>query len=268
MESRWTSKEQVTGRKRKLSHGEQMISQQLEADALAWQQVNDNLGWRHLAITHQADSCHGASSEQHVVSADPVAPQVHLVEDSCSTTEDDSAPLIQEAVPRTQPAVVPRLPDAASAVPEPRTCVDHQTTGLDLEVISDDDCAQPDSSITIIAEVFSPPRITAQARKHGLQPGLAFDLTSGTDLGTVEGRAQVWTYLKQSRPGLVVLSPPCTYFSTLMNLNKGKMGDKYASGLAHARSLLEFAAKICMLIMIMAMMTMRTRMMEVTLTMV
>ena len=249
MESRWTSKEQLQKKKQKLSPKEQAISQELALDALAWEEVNDNPGWGHLRMTSKADNnCQEASpdpasgcalaqeqspkeqSPMHNLSADAVAPQVEVLYDSCSTTEDDTAPLDQEAVPLTQPAAVPRLPDAI---------------GLDSIMISDDDCAQPNSSITIVAEVFSPPRITVRARKRGLQPGSAYDLTSGTDLGTVEGRAQVWTYLKQSCPGLVVVSPPCTYFSSLMNLNKAKMGEKYESGLVLARSLLEFSAKVC-----------------------
>ena len=277
MESGSTGTAQLNRKKPKLTPAEENVLKELQAEALAWEQVDKHVGWQHLATTkHHADSCHEASPKQGPTpsaSADPVAPHVQLLDDSCSSTpgddtapliqeplaqpvvapqvqllddsDDDTAPLIQEplsqpaVVPLAQPMVVPRPPDAASAVPEPG--------GLDLVVVSDDDCAQPhdSDSLTIIAEVFSPPRITVRATKHQLQCGKAFDLTCGTDLGTVEGRAQVWTYLKQSRPGLVVLSPPCTYFSTLMNLNKAKMGEKYDAGLAHARSLLEFSAQVC-----------------------
>ena len=80
-----------------------------------------------------------------------------------------------------------------------------------------------DAAAHDLADLFSPPRFTDHAGFFGLRPGEAFDLTDGLDLGTAHGRARVWAYLKAHRPRCVVVSPPCTTFSRLMAICRGRM---------------------------------------------
>ena len=74
-----------------------------------------------------------------------------------------------------------------------------------------------------LAELFPPPRLTKHSGLLGLRPGQAFDLVDGVDLGTVPGRPLVWAYLEAHRPWCVVVSSPCTTFSALMAICKGRM---------------------------------------------
>ena len=101
----------------------------------------------------------------------------------------------------------------------PRTC---QDSLRQLIEISDDEDELAGESRHAIAELFSPPRLTQLACNHGLQPGLSFDLEQGVDLSDVNGRATVWAYLHAERPLCTVVSPPCTYFSSLMGMNNDK----------------------------------------------
>ncbi len=97
-----------------------------------------------------------------------------------------------------------------------------------------------------IVELFSPPRLTARALSAGLLPGPAFDLLSGCDLSTVEGRASVWSCLEEQQPEIVVTSAPCTMYSALNRINVPRM-DKtvYLSRRAAADSLLFFSLTVC-----------------------
>ena len=61
-----------------------------------------------------------------------------------------------------------------------------------------------------VAEVFSVPRFTARAMVHGLRPARAFDIELGDDLLLEGCRRDTLSYLQKVRPGLVVVSPPCT----------------------------------------------------------
>ena len=74
---------------------------------------------------------------------------------------------------------------------------------------------QPD-----VAEFYSPPRITEEAKKWGLTPGMAFDLTIGWDFRRKEDRQKAMDYVKEKKPKLVIGSPMCTMFSALQNLSK------------------------------------------------
>ena len=81
-----------------------------------------------------------------------------------------------------------------------------------------------------VAEVFSPPRMTAQAHRFGLTPGMAFDLNIGFDLDDPKDVRRLWRYLVEERPLLIFGSPECRAFCRLQNLNKGSA--KYAATLA------------------------------------
>ena len=71
-----------------------------------------------------------------------------------------------------------------------------------------------------IAEVYSPPRVAAEAAKRGLTAGESMDLTTGWDFRLQEHRAQARKYVKENEPKLLIGSPMCTMFSTLQNLSE------------------------------------------------
>ena len=74
-----------------------------------------------------------------------------------------------------------------------------------------------------VSEVYSPPRVTAEARKRGLEVGGAYDLQTGYDLKSAKDKNRMWSELEEDDPELTVLSPPCTPFSQLQELNFPKM---------------------------------------------
>ncbi len=74
-----------------------------------------------------------------------------------------------------------------------------------------------------VSEVYSPPRITVEARRRGMKGGGAYDLQTGYDLKSTDDQAKMWAELEGDDPELTVLSPPCTPFSQLQELNFPKM---------------------------------------------
>ena len=70
-----------------------------------------------------------------------------------------------------------------------------------------------------ITEVYSPERIAKVAREFGLNPGSSMDLTNGWDFSMPEHRRQAWKQIEKEDPYLLIGSPPCTWFSILMELN-------------------------------------------------
>ena len=69
-----------------------------------------------------------------------------------------------------------------------------------------------------ISEIYSPPRVTAEAKNWGLRPGEAMDLTTGWDFRRQEHRDLAWSYVDKYKPELLIGSPMCTMFSTLQNM--------------------------------------------------
>ena len=97
-----------------------------------------------------------------------------------------------------------------------------------------------------ISELYSPPRVSLSATKYRLRSGWALDLQ------TVQPNGQAWDFnnpvnrlrakrlLKRLRPVLLIGSPMCTYFSSLVNLSKEKMGERrfrqlYENALSHLK---------------------------------
>ena len=81
-----------------------------------------------------------------------------------------------------------------------------------------------------VAEVFSPPRVTALAGKSGLKPGFALDLTQldtetgrPWDFSSPSMRERAWNLQDSQKPFLLVGSPPCKPFSSLFDSNASKM---------------------------------------------
>ena len=92
----------------------------------------------------------------------------------------------------------------------------------------------------VVSEVFSPPRIAAEAAIHGMKQGTSFDLKTGWNLDEEKDRRRMWKTLKEERPDLLVLCPPCHAFSLLQELNFHKMGLEKSvqlvqAGLQHLR---------------------------------
>lgn len=71
-----------------------------------------------------------------------------------------------------------------------------------------------------IAEMYSPPRVTQEARRFGLNAGEAMDLVTGWDFAERDHRERAMRYINKHRPKLIVGSPMCTMFSSLQNLSK------------------------------------------------
>eukprot|EP00973_Karenia_brevis_P004900 675185-Karenia_brevis.AAC.1 len=80
-----------------------------------------------------------------------------------------------------------------------------------------------------ISEVYSPPRIAPVAYAAGMSKGWSLDLTTSDDQGRPwnfddpQCRLRAKDLVRKTKPLLLVGSPMCTWFSTLMNLNFPKM---------------------------------------------
>ena len=104
-----------------------------------------------------------------------------------------------------------------------------------------------------VAEIFNPNRFGPRARRHHLRAGRVFDLELGSDLLKRSTQQSVLDYLRHERPGLVIISPPCSPFSSLNNLLK-RLRQKnlfalkrYLHHLKEGRALLHFAIEACQL---------------------
>ena len=76
---------------------------------------------------------------------------------------------------------------------------------------------QQDCQIAV-AELFSPPRLSEEARKHGAS-GVAFDIKQGCDLVDPQVQKEVDQLLDEARPKALTASPPCTYWGGWDHLN-------------------------------------------------
>ena len=102
------------------------------------------------------------------------------------------------------------------------------------------------------AEIYSPPKVTQRAKQWGLTPGWSLDLTTkdkdgkAWDFSMKEMRARAINKIKRDRPLLIIGSPMCTDWSSMMNLNWGKMGaEEKERRLKAARRHLRFCVKSC-----------------------
>ena len=93
-----------------------------------------------------------------------------------------------------------------------------------------------------VAEIFCPPRSTARASRHKLNPGLALDLRTGWDLSDPKHISAMWRYLDRAKPMLVVGSPECSAFSKLATLTKCKLA--YARTLRDGLSQLRLMCRV------------------------
>ena len=101
----------------------------------------------------------------------------------------------------------------------------------------------------LVCEAFSPPRATRRALERGMRGGWALDLQSPDpvtqktyDLGCLRTVARVKAMLKKDRPLMLIVSPPCTYFSSLMNFSQGPSKEDWD----HAVALFSAAVDLCL----------------------
>ncbi|CAK8990413.1 Integrase catalytic domain-containing protein, partial [Durusdinium trenchii] len=73
-----------------------------------------------------------------------------------------------------------------------------------------------------VGEVYSPPRVSKEARRQGLRASIALDLTTGWDFRDPAQRQKARELVRKHRPAVLLLSPPCTTFSPLRRLSNYK----------------------------------------------
>ena len=92
-----------------------------------------------------------------------------------------------------------------------------------------------------MAEVFSPPRVTAEGKNWGFRIGEAMDLLTGWDFNKLSDRKRAQAYIEKYRPRLIIGSPSCTAFSQLQNLNPDSVEKqrKWREGCRHLKFVVE-----------------------------
>lgn len=94
-----------------------------------------------------------------------------------------------------------------------------------------DDAAMPAAVPTApvdFLEIFSELRISRHAVRAGMVCAPAVDLKTGFDLLKAEDQERCVQVIKACRPKYLMLSPPCTMFSTMQHLSTGKRKDQAA----------------------------------------
>jgi hypothetical protein len=104
------------------------------------------------------------------------------------------------------------------------------------------------NQMKVVAELYNPNRFQDKLDKYGLCRGQAFDLKLGHDLTKHNMRQEVRRYVREMKPGLVIISPPCTLFSLLQNLNRNfqnpEANPEFLRRLIEAKVLLRFGIEI------------------------
>ena len=87
-------------------------------------------------------------------------------------------------------------------------------------VIDDDD---EEEQQHLFMEFFSPPRVAIPLRREGFLAFHSFDIVTGYDFLTADGRARALKLFSRHRPFFTMLSAPCTMYSPMQNANLAKM---------------------------------------------
>jgi len=111
-----------------------------------------------------------------------------------------------------------------------------------------------DGAMGKVTEIYSPPRVTAEARRRpdlNVAAGMSFDLRADSegrkwDFSKIEDRTRARRIIQRDKPFMVIGSPPCTDFSILtQNLNHPKMDPKEVRRrMVMARAHIEFVVQI------------------------
>ena len=104
-----------------------------------------------------------------------------------------------------------------------------------------------------VAELYNPNRFGPETKRYGLVAGQAFDLELGYDVLKRETQEEIRTYLKRVKPGLLIVSPRCTHFSVMQNMNLGRKSPEamkqFLQELRKSKVLLRFAVEMIELVM-------------------
>ena len=92
-----------------------------------------------------------------------------------------------------------------------------------------------------LAEVYSPPRVTAEAAKLNLKAGEAMGFTTVWDFDDTKDRKRAEDYINEERPLLLLGSPMCTAFSQLQRLNGrgAHSAEKMKNAIGHMEFVIE-----------------------------
>ena len=97
-------------------------------------------------------------------------------------------------------------------------------------------------------EVYSPPRLVPEFTALGYKATWSIDLETGWDLLNKEHRDALLKLIKNVRPRAIMLSPPCTVFSNLQQLNVWRVHPQVSEQrLQIGRELLQVAAEVAAL---------------------
>ena len=115
-------------------------------------------------------------------------------------------------------------------------------TGRNIRTVLTFRASKPD-----VSEVYSPPRIVAEAARQGLKPGFSLDLTvqredgDQWDFSRKRHRDEATRMVVQDEPYCLIGSPPCTMFSVLQNGNRWRFTESdWNRKLAEAEVHIEF----------------------------
>ena len=106
-----------------------------------------------------------------------------------------------------------------------------------------------------VCEVFSPARVSATAKKHGLRGGWSLDLSQTCQITgrkwnclVPEDREWARRMIYRDKPELLIVCPPCTLFSSLQNLSPyGLPPKRCPEKWNEALVMLRFAVDLCKL---------------------
>ena len=102
-----------------------------------------------------------------------------------------------------------------------------------------------------VTEAYSPERVIKWCKKYRLLPGDAFDLLTGWNFDNLEHRNRAAKRIVETKPKLLICSPPCTLFSILQNLNIAVHGPEWERQFQLDREKairhLDFCRKLCQL---------------------
>eukprot|EP00438_Fugacium_kawagutii_P017712 Skav207315 [mRNA] locus=scaffold2296:325139:333057:+ [translate_table: standard] len=111
------------------------------------------------------------------------------------------------------------------------------------------------SQARVVAEVFNPKRFGPKGGRFGINQGESFDLLLGHDILDERIRRTIRQYLQNQRPGLVCVSPPCTWHSIMQNMNMAhreanpEKKREYLTKLTQSIILLHFGIEVCHTVM-------------------
>jgi len=75
----------------------------------------------------------------------------------------------------------------------------------------------------VVSELYSEPRVAAEAARQGLTQGTSIDLKTGFDLRSMKDRQRAWRALRKEDPDLIMICPPCGPFSQMQSINYSRM---------------------------------------------